>query len=79
MLYRLSTDDAIWHLKKKKCSCSTWRGERGGGGAFRLRGVVPPCTDEAPEGTWGGCVGVCREDHIQAEVKLNLKWKSGGN
>lgn len=41
-----------------KCNASynTWRGERGGGGAFRLRGVVPPCNEEAPEGTCGGCV-----------------------
>lgn len=41
------------------CIChSTWRGECGGGGAFRLRGVVPPCTEELPDGSWGGFMGV---------------------
>ena len=36
---------------------STCRGERGGGGAFRLRGVVPPCIDEVADGTWECCGG----------------------
>lgn len=31
------------------CVC-TGRGERGGGGAFLLRGVVPPCIDEVADG-----------------------------
>lgn len=72
-------------LKKEKVfsihcyvSHSTWRGERGGGGAFRLRGVVPPCTDEVLEGTWGGCVGVgggSQTSRGQAQLKTGEQRK----
>lgn len=37
-----------------------------------MRGVVPPCTDEAPEGTWGGCVevgGGSQTSRGQAQLK----------
>lgn len=36
---------------------------------MRLRWVVPPCTDEAPEGTGVGCMWVSDE--------MTDKWRSG--
>lgn len=61
------------------CFC-TGRGDRGGGGAFLLRGAVPPCIDEVADGICWDCMQAnASYDQLETNyVQSDKGWQKEG-